>query len=163
MGPLASYNERPTHIDMKPRAVLIVEDDMTLKILWQQIIRKLDVTVELEWATSEASAKKAIEDKKKRGAHYDVVICDIFLSGNNTGIDLWRSYREEPTEFIFTSGVSAEKFRILLESENGFHLFLPKPLDPSLCISSLNSLLKKKSKRPNSNSDGQSLNKLATS
>lgn len=152
MCPSQIYKERPKTRDQEAKKILIVEDDMTLKILWQQIVRKLEFAVNVEWATSEGSASKAIEEQKKRGGHYDLVICDIFLSGNNTGIDFWRDHRDEPTEFVFTSGVSAEKFKSLLEKENGYHLFLPKPLDPSFCVSSLNGILKKKletiTKRP---------------
>lgn len=143
------YGQR--HISVASKQILIVEDDMTLKILWQQIVKKLDFEAQVHWATSEGTAKKAIEEIKTKGGHYDVVICDIFLSGNNTGIDLWRAFRDEPTEFIFTSGVAEDKFKKLLESENGFHMFLPKPLDPRLCIAALNTALKKKHRRSRKN------------
>lgn len=136
--------ERHARKESSQKRILIVEDDMTLKILWQHIVKKLDFTADVQWATSEGTAQRAIDEVRKKGGHYDVVICDIFLSGNNTGIDLWRSQRDEPTEFIFTSGVSQDKFQKLLESENGFHIFLPKPLDPRLCIAALNTALKKK-------------------
>jgi len=143
MGPTLNGG-RQTLADNERKKILIVEDDMTLKILWQQIVKKLDFGADVEWATSEGTAQKAMAEIRNKGGHYDVVICDIFLSGNNTGIDLWRTQRDEATEFIFTSGVSENKFKKLLESENGFHLFLPKPLDPRLCISALNTALKKK-------------------
>jgi response regulator of citrate/malate metabolism len=135
------YEQR--HIAERRKNILVVEDDMTLKILWQQIIKKLEYPALIHWATSEGTARKAIDEMKAKGGHFDVVVCDIFLSGNNTGIDLWRSFRGEPTEFIFTSGVSEDKFKKLLEKENGFHMFLPKPLEPRTCIAALNTALKK--------------------
>jgi DNA-binding response OmpR family regulator len=126
------------------KKILLVEDDVTLKIIWQQIVKKLDFEVDLDWVTSEGLAQKSIEKKKNEGGSYDLVICDIFLSGNNTGIDLWRTYRDNSIEFIFTSGVSENKFQKLMESENGFHHFLSKPLDPRNCINAINTVLKNK-------------------
>jgi DNA-binding response OmpR family regulator len=123
------------------KRILIVEDDLTLEPFWRQISKHLDFQPEVEWVISESAAERAIFGKKSDPA-YDLVICDIFLEGRKTGIDLWRKCRDMAIDFVFSSGVSREKFETLLSHENGTHPLLSKPLDPTVCISTINSMLR---------------------
>ena len=127
---------------MKKKRVLLVEDDYTLEPFWRMISQKLEGQPEFEWVTSESAAERAISKGHSKGWSYDVIICDIFLSGGKTGIDLWRKCRGEATEFVFTSGISIDKFERVLSGSTGHHPFLMKPLDPLACVSTINTLLK---------------------
>lgn len=117
---------------MKKKSILLVEDDTTLKYLWRSLVSRIEAPTYFVWVTSEAAAQREIWKMRARGQYFDLVICDIFLSGNRTGIDLWRSNREDPSHYIFTSCVSEKKLERMLagEVDNGSFTVLPKPIEP---------------------------------
>lgn len=109
------------------RKILLVEDDKFMRELWINIIRQLNYSFHIEIAVSEAFANKMICDLKQNDQSFEVIICDIFLSGNKTGVDLWQTFKAEPSQFIFTSGVSEEKFKNLFSQNAKKYYFLQKP------------------------------------
>lgn len=127
----------PTTFPAPQFSILIVEDDMALQPIWEAIVKKCEIKADLTWATNEAAAERAVWQKRSHGDFFDLIICDIFLSGSKTGIDFWRLYRDDPTQFIFSSGVSPEKFNLLFSSELGNYKFISKPLDPAVCIQTI--------------------------
>jgi CheY-like chemotaxis protein len=125
----------------KHKSILLVEDDSSLEGIWHLIAHNLNYECKLDWVTSGRAAERVISEKRNLGEPYDVILCDIFLSGSKTGIDLVHDLAAEPCEFVFTSGVSAEKLQKFLAREPRTFRVLHKPLDPNLCIKTLNEIL----------------------
>lgn len=69
------------------KKVLIAEDDMALKPLWEAFFRKLKQPVSIQWTVSCEEAVKLLE----KDNDFDLIISDIFLAGSGTGIELLNS------------------------------------------------------------------------
>lgn len=74
-------------MNIKTNKILIAEDDMALKPLWETFFRKLGRPVSIHWTVSCEAAIKILEID----ADFDLIISDIFLAGSGTGIDLLNS------------------------------------------------------------------------
>lgn len=122
-------------------SILLVDDDPAVELIWRLIIEKLDPRINFDWVTSEASAAEAIAQAESCGRKYELIICDIFLSGCGTGIDLWQKHKDRGMNFLFISGVSKDKFNEYFSRENEPQIFVKKPLNPTLCLRLLRKLL----------------------
>lgn len=123
------------------RHILLIDDDISLEPVWRAIINKLKCPCELDWVASSAAAERLLFNKKKSNEHYDVILCDIFLSGSKTGLDFVNSFANEPTEYIFTSGVCPHKLTKMLSQQSRKYRILQKPLDLEACQKVLNEVL----------------------
>lgn len=121
--------------------ILVVEDDQTLWPFWDNILRTSLMKVEVDWTTNEAEAEKLIRFRYQEEDPYDLVISDIFLEGNKTGIDLWNRYGEAAKNFIFVSGMHLSRYDFLMSLEFGYPVYLQKPLQPSKCRELIRSLV----------------------
>lgn len=70
------------------KKILIVEDDMALKPIWEKFFRLFSDRLRLEWAVSCEEATKMVQSANETGASYFLIISDIFLAGSKTGIQL---------------------------------------------------------------------------
>ncbi len=118
------------HAEMR---VLIVEDDLTLQPLWERAFKTKNPAVKLDWATSVSEAEKLIHLRFSRGAPYELIISDIFLEGNATGVDLWNRYGEEALNFAFVSGLPVSKYELMMSLDFGCPTYLKKPLTLQKC------------------------------
>lgn len=123
---------RPRREHLK-RTVLIVEDDLSLEPLWRKVIQDVASDVQVYWATTEEQAEKYIRSKVHNGETFDLIIADIFLSGDRTGLDLWKRYGEVTSNFIVTSGMSEEKATQMLGGLAPLPYYLQKPADLERC------------------------------
>lgn len=130
---LENRQELASEITLTERRVLIVEDDRTLRPLWEKVLHRKNVPVKVDWATSLDEAERLIRYRFRSGAPYHLVVADIFLEGQGTGIDLWNRYGEESMEFVFVSGLSLSKFDLLMSLNYGSPLFFEKPLNYRKC------------------------------
>lgn len=73
------------------KRVLIVEDDMALKPIWDKFFRLFSDSLNLEWAVSCEEAIKMVQLANETNEQYFLVISDIFLAGSKTGIQLVNS------------------------------------------------------------------------
>lgn len=127
------------------RSVFVVEDDLELSAVIDRILISIDSTLKLEWATSAEEAISTLEKRSKTKSEnpYDLMICDIFLEGARTGIDLWKYCRSQyPTmKIVVISGMELDKLEGLLESDEQAPIFLSKPFSVSDCSNLLERLL----------------------
>ncbi len=115
--------------------ILIVDDDITSEILWNIIISKIDENANISWATSFNEAENKIKTAIESNLNFDLIITDIFLSGSNTGVDLWHKYHKQYTEkMILVSAVDPNKLSQHMGENGGQPIFLHKPLDFNQCI-----------------------------
>lgn len=99
-----------------PPRILIVEDDLELKVVMDRVLDAIAPGAEVDWVTSTEEAMDLLRDRRfstgKRSKPYDLLIADIFLEGESTGLDLYRLCQQELFDMpiMVTSGMSAEKF-----------------------------------------------------
>lgn len=127
------------------RAVFVVEDDLELSAVIDRILISIDSTLKLEWATSAEEAIATLEKKAKTTLNnpYDLMICDIFLEGARTGLDLWKYCRDHypDMKIVIISGMDLEKLKSLLDEDEPEPIFLSKPFSVSQCSNLLEKLL----------------------
>ena len=115
--------------------VLIVEDDTTMEPLWRYVIETARPGSTLEWMTSGEAAAKRIQTTA-----YDLIISDIFLNGDLTGLDIWE--KADTDRFLLISVLSPSRLETLaLKMPKPLPSYLQKPLDPSQCIETVRALL----------------------
>lgn len=121
---------------------LIVEDDFTLQPFWEHVIQEVSPNALIRWATTEEGAEKLIRDRHRINDRFDVVITDILLAGEKTGVDLWKRYGSPETVFLFTSGLSVRRFNGLMGQDDSEEaILIRKPLNPIQCVESLKAVL----------------------
>jgi CheY-like chemotaxis protein len=74
---------------MKKR-ILVVEDDLALKPIWEHILRRQFTDYHLDWAVSCEEAQKLVSASIVHESPYSLIVTDLFLSGAGTGLDLVR-------------------------------------------------------------------------
>ena len=70
------------------RKILIVEDDLALRSIWEQFFKKLGDENCVDWAVSCEEALKMIEQTFESKENYSLIISDLFLAGSKTGMAL---------------------------------------------------------------------------
>lgn len=113
----------------KPK-VFIIEDDLDSVNLIERILLSINAETEITWVASseEAYYKLSMYKRENWKMPFDLIISDIFLEGEETGLDLYRKTNKLFPEipFIATSGTSIAKY---FESTNvNIPIFLPKPV-----------------------------------
>lgn len=73
------------------RRILIVEDDLALKPIWEKFFKLMATNAVIDWAVSSEEASKMINLANEAGASYFLIISDIFLAGSKTGMELINS------------------------------------------------------------------------
>lgn len=116
----------------QPEKILVVEDNVSMLLLIQKAIYKIRPQAEIYSAVSLEEAftiliKNAnIEEKNP----YELIIADIFLEGNRTGLDLWRVLRGTYPDIpiIVISSISEEQVMSnILENEKKHMIYFKKP------------------------------------
>lgn len=127
------------------RSVFVVEDDLELSAVIDRILISIDSNLKLEWATTAEEAISTLLKRSKIHKHrpYDLMICDIFLEGARTGLDLWKfCHTQFPAmKIVIISGMELEKLTALIDSDGPTPLFLSKPFSVSECSNLLEKLL----------------------
>ncbi|MEO5969750.1 MAG: response regulator [Bdellovibrionia bacterium] len=129
-----------------PNSVLVVEDDPSQKPILARILYAFNPSMDLLWASSAEEAKNILNEKP-----IDLLITDILLEGEGTGIDLYQECAKANSHLpvLFISGLSAatlEKRGISL-SKSGIEesaILLPKPVSPLKCHDSITELMRRK-------------------
>ena len=111
--------------------VLIVEDDLSLRPLWENFFSAQTGKVWLDWAVSCEQALVMILERNRERKKYHLIISDIFLAGSGTGIDLIRSkpVRDSGAKTVLVSSAGREEVlhqygHLFPDTE-----FMTKPLD----------------------------------
>lgn len=125
------------HLSQHRRHVFVIEDDIELSTVLERILRAIDPRVEIEWATSaeEATARLARRAQRTKAMPYDLIVADIFLEGQKTGLDFWRTcsqvYPDIP--LVVTSALPVDKYFTTLGPGTIAPPFLAKPFSMSEC------------------------------
>lgn len=117
---------------VQPEKILVVEDNISMLLLVQKAIfnvlpnAEVYSAVSLEEAFAILIKNSDINEKKP----YDLIIADIFLEGNGTGLDLWRvlcgTYPRIP--FLVISSLAEENVLAgIRESEKKNLIYFRKP------------------------------------
>lgn len=109
--------------------VLIVEDDLSYRPFWEAVLGSLNKQFVIQWATKMSEAENLIRDLFKGGKKYFLVVCDINLEGEESGIEVWNRYGELVQNFLFVSGLSISRTELMYHLKFGSPAFLKKPLD----------------------------------
>lgn len=125
---------------LRPVRILVVEDDTTYRPFWESVLNSCFSSYELDWETTEKGAETLLRHAYRRNRPYDLVVADVFLAGSETGIDLWSRYGEATDNFIFVSGMPADRFVSLMALDYGYPVYLQKPLSAQVCKEIVSSL-----------------------
>ncbi|WII72265.1 hypothetical protein QJS83_00090 [Bdellovibrio sp. 22V] len=128
-----------------PYKFLVVEDDESQWPLWENIIKTTFPNSEVDYQPTEAGAEALLRHSFHVEQPYDVVISDIFLEGDETGIDLWTRFGEVSGHFVFVSSMTLGSFDSIINnirtSSSILPVYLQKPLSSRLCKEVIKSLL----------------------
>ncbi|WII72267.1 response regulator [Bdellovibrio sp. 22V] len=119
---------------MKNR-VLIVEDDLALRPLWEFVLLKQFTEYHLDWAMSAEEAKQMLSASIKFDAPYALIVTDFFLMGVETGLDVLRHAARgfHHCPIILVSQVDEDILRRVYGEALEDMLVLTKPVSASQC------------------------------
>jgi len=95
------------------KKILIIDDDISLKPLWEYVLSQHFVDAEIDWHIDIETAKQQYLKQKKTSTPYSLMIVDLFLSGAETGLDflLFLQKKQETCPLLFVSAVDAAKLK----------------------------------------------------
>ncbi len=131
---LYRYQSGTPFLDTEPKTVLIVEDDLALRPLWEKVFGSISKDIRVDWATSAEDAENLIRFKFTHGQPYHLVIADISLEGSATGIDLWNKYGEEVSNFAVVSALPISSYDFYTALDFGHPPYFKKPLSAKVCL-----------------------------
>lgn len=121
------------YLQKHKKRVLIVEDDLAQRPLWDATLRSRVPEIQIDWATSEEGAEALVKGRLMQGTIYDLIVADIFLNGMGTGIDLWNRYGEVANEFVIVSVLPSSQFHEMMAHNQTVPMFVRKPLNTMKC------------------------------
>ena len=136
-----------TNRTLQPKKILVVEDDKTMTVLLGRVLLDMNSDIEIHWAASlEQAVTQLIQNTDiERKLPYDLVIADIFLEGNGTGLDFFKvmggTYPSIP--FLVISSLALEQVleAISLDSHQNI-TYLRKPFLFNQCKEKIKEILK---------------------
>jgi DNA-binding NtrC family response regulator len=137
-------SREPEVSSVSPLKILIVEDDFTFEPIWEFIFSSLGVPVQYKWAISYAEAAKLMIHSLTQEPLFHIVISDIFLSGPESGLDLWKKFAKHfPKTFLLISRSEESKVRRHADHAEFAPTYIRKPLEPGSCIQILKEMIGK--------------------
>jgi CheY-like chemotaxis protein len=93
------------------KSVLLVEDDPSQQQLWGVVFKRISKGIRLRVVSNVEAALGELREGLRRGHGPDLVLCDVYLEGDRTGVDLQRQCASEfpHLPFILTSGMTVEE------------------------------------------------------
>lgn len=142
--------DKITRESLAPKKILVVEDDPSMTVLLGKAILDVFSDAEIQWATSlEQAVTQLIRttDISQKNP-YDLIITDIFLEGNGTGLDLWKvlsgTYPRVP--FLVISSIAKESVLNAVSDEQKKSLvYLKKPFLFAQCKRSIRDIMSNRS------------------
>lgn len=113
------------------KQILVAEDDLSLQPFLTRLMRSVDDGCKISWVQSGSEAMLEMVETR-----YDLVVADVFLKGNLTGLDLWEHYKREQMRegaFLFMSGTTERALNAYVPIERIESILLAKPLQVSDC------------------------------
>lgn len=126
-----------SNVKKRPPRVFVLEDDLELSTVIERILRSIDSTICLDWATSAEGAIEQLKIIESQGAGipYDLIVADIFLDGKSTGIDFWRTCQElfPQVPVLITSALTLDRFFSTVGTQSICPPYLQKPFTATEC------------------------------
>lgn len=125
------------HLLNAQKSLLVIEDDLSLVQFIDTILEEKCHGLEWEYVTTGEAALELINRRGKfRGDQpYSLVISDIFLAGELSGLDVWLECQEvyPLMPFVITSHLSFDRYFSIVRGARNCPVYLPKPLTLSRC------------------------------
>ncbi|MBI4925865.1 MAG: hypothetical protein HY843_08075 [Bdellovibrio sp.] len=119
------------HLISEKKKIAFVEDDMGLEQIMCSTLSTFGIPFDWEWFTSAEVLLKKVQASKcfLSEKPYDLVVLDIFLNGNVTGIDLWNFFNSVYPKMpvLLMSSLSLHKIFEFLGKKQTYPCFLQKP------------------------------------
>lgn len=110
--------------------VLIIEDDPIVKKIWEQFIKKIIYSAEFTSFPSLDHIDFEEANINNWVKQYDLIITDIFLSGDKTGIDFVKAVNSAiQTKIILTSSIQEDNFKTICEENKFSCYYIKKPIE----------------------------------
>ena len=142
--------EFPRQTSERELKIFILEDDTELMPVFKKVLEAIDPKVILDTATSVEDAIKILEHRNRDAneSPYDLIIADIFLEGQSTGLDFWHTCEKlyQDTPVIITSAMPVDQFFATLGNNTISPPFLAKPFSVGQCKQMFEGMLKYKMK-----------------
>lgn len=96
-------------MDVRAYRILIIDDDESMHLIWRHYLKKFNFKFAIEYASSYRQAE-AVFSKSQSQPKFDIVITDVKLEEDLTGVDLWIKYQHRGERFVFSSALSCDEF-----------------------------------------------------
>jgi DNA-binding response OmpR family regulator len=128
---------------LDPPRILVLEDEASLRTILTRMLTQIDSRSEVDWAITAERAISLIENRAKAGKPYDLIVADIRLPGEQSGLDLWFRCQIAFPElmFLFTSGMPVDQFLRSLGKDDICPPYLCKPFSVGECKQVIEGLL----------------------
>lgn len=132
---------------LQPKRILVIEDDKNMTVLLGRALLDMNSDIEIHWAVSlEQAVKQLIQNTDiEQKQPYDLVIADIFLEGNGTGLDFFKLMNETYPQipFLVISSLAFDQVLDALEGETdgGRLTYLRKPFLYNQCKDKVREIL----------------------
>ena len=129
--------------------ILVVEDDLTQRVLWKQILHLAVENAEVHWADSYEAAAQLFKWSAMQHQEFDLMISDVFLNGEETGFELFKDYFHQVRghAILVSNFGTVETLEPLTMQAGNEPIYLRKPLDPVQVIATVKKLLYGREKR----------------
>lgn len=115
--------------------ILIVEDDLSQKVLWNHVVARMRTGASIAWGVSAEQAKKLIHQSQKTKTPFDLIVVDLFLAGSETGLDFLKSKEvlSQKAKTILVSAADQISLESHLKDELSQTKLMTKPLSLAKC------------------------------
>lgn len=124
---------------------LIIEDDLSLKPLWEMILKRRVEEWGFDWAISSEEGRRMCVTSMGNGRPYSLVVVDLFLAGSETGLDFLTSSEALTTHapIVLVSAIDERKIKENYDELVRDTPVLSKPLNILKCERVLDEILSK--------------------
>lgn len=128
---------------MRKKRILIIEDDHSLKSVFDGVIGSISPAIKIDWVTTHQEAVSKISGLALKKKSYDLLIADIFLEGRSTGLDFWQECQLicPKIPILVMSSLTVDEFLNNLSSDTISPPFLEKPFGIKECRQMIEGLL----------------------
>ena len=114
---------------LRPR-VLVAEDDVWLRPILAAGLQEVVPGVEIDWVETADDALSMIQ-----ATEYQLVIADIFLRGDQTGLGIWNQCQLHRPEMpvLLTSSIPIDVMTLAMAREGAEVRYLKKPFNLNEC------------------------------
>ena len=114
----------------RPLCILVVEDDEELLGILTRALRKIFPACSIDRPTSAEDALRMVDERHTvREERFDLIVSDINLSGEMSGIQLWETCeaRYPGMPYLLISGMGEQEFKNAVSKNPVSPPFLAKP------------------------------------